>query len=132
MLQLVSLNIALPEMVNLGNGSKKYRSGIFKKPITEKIFLDELGFHGDGVGDTRNHGGKDLAVCAYFAEHLSFWECELDRKILIGKIIIISMNITVSAIAIWGLYCRELDYMHIVSFTAIGLAWGIFYCSLSR
>lgn len=84
MLNLVSLNIALPEIVNLGGASKKCRTGIFKKPITEKIFLNELGFHGDGVGDTRIHGGKDLAVCAYFTDHFPFWEVELNRKIEVG------------------------------------------------
>jgi len=81
---LVSLNIASPEIINLGGGSKKCRTGIFKKPVTEKIFLNELGFHGDGVGDTRIHGGKDLAVCAYFTDHFSFWEAELNRKIGVG------------------------------------------------
>ena len=84
MLNLVSLNIAFPEIVNLGGGSKKCRTGIFKKPVREKIFLNELGFHGDGVGDTRIHGGKDLAVCAYFTDHFSFWEAELNRKIGVG------------------------------------------------
>jgi len=84
LLNLVSLNIALPEIVILGGASKKCRTGIFKKPITEKIFLNELGFHGDGVGDTRIHGGKDLAVCAYFTDHFSFWEAELNRKIGVG------------------------------------------------
>ena len=39
MLKLVSLNIALPETVNLGGGNKRCRTGIFKKPITEKIFV---------------------------------------------------------------------------------------------
>jgi len=78
------LNIASPEIINLGGGSKKCRTGIFKKPVTEKIFLNELGFHGDGVGDIRIHGGKDLAVCAYFTDHFSFWEAELNRKIGVG------------------------------------------------
>jgi len=78
------LNIASPEIINLGGGSKKCRTGIFKKPVTEKIFLNELGFHGDGVGDTRIHGGKDLAVCAYFTDHFSFWEAALNRKIGAG------------------------------------------------
>ncbi len=80
MLKLVSINIALPELINLGSGSKKYRTGIFKKPITEKIFLDEFNFQGDGVGDPRIHGGKDLAICGYFTDHFSFWNVELDRK----------------------------------------------------
>lgn len=80
MVTLVSLNIALPELINLGNGSKKHRTGIFKKPVKEKVYLDELGFQGDGVGDPRVHGGIDLAVCGYFTDHFSFWEVELDRK----------------------------------------------------
>ena len=84
MLKLVSLNIALPETVNLGGGNKKCRTGFFKKPIKEKIFLSELGFNGDGVGDTRIHGGMDLAVCAYFTGHFSFWEDELNREIEAG------------------------------------------------
>ena len=84
MLKLVSLNIALPETVNLGGGNKKCLTGFFKKPITEKIFLSELDFNGDGVGDTRIHGEMDLAVCAYFTGHFSFWEDELNRKIEAG------------------------------------------------
>ena len=84
MLKLVSLNIALPETVNLGGGNKRCRTGIFKKPITGKIFLSELGFEGDGVGDARIHGGEDLAVCAYFTGPFSFWETELNRQVEAG------------------------------------------------
>ena len=81
MIKLISINIALPEMVTFGNRTKKHRTGIYKKPVKEKIFLDETGFQGDGVGDSRFHGGEDLAVCCYFTDHFSFWENELDRKI---------------------------------------------------
>ena len=84
MIKLVSLNISLPERVSLNNGGKKTLTGIFKKPVDEEIFLDELGFHGDGVGDTRFHGGKDLAVCAYFIDHFPHWQAELDREIKPG------------------------------------------------
>ena len=66
MLKLVSINIARPQNISFEEGKKKYRTGIFKKPVTEKIFLEVNGFQGDGVGDTRFHGGKDLAVCSYF------------------------------------------------------------------
>ena len=81
MIKLISINIALPEMVTFGNRTKKHRTGIYKKPVKEKIFLDENGFQGDGVGDSRLHGGEDLAVCCYFTDHFSFWENELDRKL---------------------------------------------------
>jgi MOSC domain-containing protein YiiM len=84
MVTLVSLNIALPEKVNLNAGSKKLLTGIFKKPVGEKIYLDELGFRGDGVGDTRIHGGKDLAVCSYFVDHFPYWKAELEREMKPG------------------------------------------------
>lgn len=77
--KLVSLNIALPALVQLDGTAKKFRTGMFKKPVNERIYLDKLGFHGDGVGDTRIHGGNDLAVCAYFVDHFSFWNNELNR-----------------------------------------------------
>ena len=65
-------------------GKKKYRTGIFKKPVSKEIFLGENGFQGDGVGDTRFPGGKDLAVCGYFINHYKFWESELDRELRPG------------------------------------------------
>ncbi|MBC8285440.1 MAG: MOSC domain-containing protein [Nitrospinae bacterium] len=84
MLKLVSINIALPQAVSFNEGGKKYRTGIFKKPVNEEIFLDQNGLLGDGVGDKRFHGGKDLAVCAYFVDHYAFWESELNRELSPG------------------------------------------------
>ena len=84
MIKLVSLNITLPEKISLNDGGRNVLTGFFKKPVNEKIFLDELGFRGDGVGDSRIHGGKDLAVCAYFVDHFSHWKIELDREIKPG------------------------------------------------
>ena len=84
MIKLVSLNITLPKKISLNDGGRNVLTGFFKKPVNEKIFLDELGFRGDGVGDSRIHGGKDLAVCAYFVDHFSHWKIELDREIKPG------------------------------------------------
>jgi MOSC domain-containing protein YiiM len=85
MFKLVSLNIALPEKINLNGGSKKHLTAFFKKRVDGKIFLDELGFHGDGVGDSRIHGGKDLAICAYFVDHFPYWQAELDKEMNPGS-----------------------------------------------
>jgi len=84
MLKLVSINIARPQKINFDESKKQYRTGIFKKPVTEEVFLEENGFQGDGVGDTRFHGGKDLAVCGYFINHYKFWESELNRELRPG------------------------------------------------
>jgi MOSC domain-containing protein YiiM len=84
-LKINSINIAYAELVSLDGGSKKHKSGIFKKPVADPVFLDYLGFNGDGVGDSRIHGGKDKAVCAYCVEHFSFWNEKLQRKLSPGS-----------------------------------------------
>lgn len=52
--------------------------------MTDRIFLDTLGFSGDGSADRYHHGGSDKAVCVYCADHYPFWEKELSRKIPCG------------------------------------------------
>jgi MOSC domain-containing protein YiiM len=84
-LKVISINIASPEHVSLDGGPKKHKSGIFKTPVSEPIFLDYLGFEGDGVGDLKVHGGKDKAICAYCIEHLTFWSKKLQREISPGS-----------------------------------------------
>lgn len=80
---IVSINLGLPALTLL-SGNRKIRSAIFKKPAQGKIFLDYLGFDGDGVGDLLRHGGVDKAVCAYSSDHFRFWEMELATKLSPG------------------------------------------------
>jgi MOSC domain-containing protein YiiM len=47
--------------------------------------LDYQGFEGDGVGNTKIHGGEDKAVCAYCTEHFPYWADKLLREILPGS-----------------------------------------------
>ncbi len=79
MATLKSLNIGKPEKFVVSENRKMF-SGIHKKPIEGKIFLDNLGFRGDGVADSNHHGGRDKAVCVYCVDHFSFWEKELNRE----------------------------------------------------
>ena len=78
-----SINIAIPGNVPV-SGNKKIFSGIMKKPVKGRIFLDDSGFKGDGVADHRFHGGADKAVCVYCVDHFPFWEKELNRKLSFG------------------------------------------------
>ncbi|MEE9259462.1 MAG: MOSC domain-containing protein [Nitrospinaceae bacterium] len=71
------------------------RSAINKKPVSGKIFLDTLGFQGDGIGNPKIHGGKDKAVCVYCLDHFPFWESELGRELLPGAF---GENLSVSGI----------------------------------
>lgn len=84
-LKIISINIASPNLVSLDGGHKKTKSGIFKKPVSQAILLNCLGFEGDGVGDTRIHGGEDKAVCAYCVDHFPYWENKLQREIAPGS-----------------------------------------------
>lgn len=77
---LKSINIGKPENVVV-SGNRKMFSGIHKKPFQGKIFLDNLGFRGDGVADPNHHGGRDKAVCVYCMDHFSYWEKELNREL---------------------------------------------------
>lgn len=84
-MKIISINVASPARVSLDGGPKKVRTGFFKMPVSQPIFLDYPGFEGDGVGDTRIHGGEEKAVCAYCTEHFTFWTEKLQREILPGS-----------------------------------------------
>ena len=73
--QEVNINyfaIGLPEKMKYGE-DKEMLTGIRKKEVQE-AFLSKDGFQGDGVANTKNHGGADRAVCMYPYEHYAFWE----------------------------------------------------------
>lgn len=84
-MKIISINIISPARVSLDGGPNKVRSGYFKLPVTQPIFLDYQGFEGDGVGNIKIHGGEDKAVCAYCTEHFSYWADKFLRKILPGS-----------------------------------------------
>lgn len=83
MAKLKSINIGKPVEIVV-SGNRKMFSGIQKKPVKERVYLDTLGFPGDGVAETRIHGGPDKAVCVYCVDHFSFWENELNREMRPG------------------------------------------------
>jgi MOSC domain-containing protein YiiM len=67
-----SLNIGLPQK-ELFHG-KEITTGICKRPVSIALRLRKHGFDGDGVADTKNHGGVDKAVCVYSLDHYPYWE----------------------------------------------------------
>ena len=83
MAKLKSINIGQPGKIALSENRNMF-SGIQKKPVQGKIFLDNLGFRGDGVADSNHHGGRDKAVCVYCVDHYSFWETELQQAMQCG------------------------------------------------
>ncbi len=75
MLIIKSLNIGLPK--NEFFFGKQYLTGICKVPVPGPLRLTTQGFEGDGVGDRKNHGGADKAVCVYSLDHYPYWSREL-------------------------------------------------------
>ncbi|MBF0538865.1 MAG: MOSC domain-containing protein [Nitrospirae bacterium] len=69
---VVSLNIGQPRSEVFCE--KSVTTGIVKMPVSGSIFLTMTGFDGDGVADTRHHGGVDKAVCVYSLNHYAHWE----------------------------------------------------------
>ena len=66
------LNTGLPKK-ELFRG-KEFITGMCKKPVSSPLLLTRQGFEGDGVGDKKNHGGTDKAVCVYGLDHYAHWE----------------------------------------------------------
>ena len=74
MLEMIveSLNTGLPKR-EIFSG-KSITTAICKEPVSGPLTLRALGFDGDGVADTKNHGGVDKAVCVYSLDHYPYWE----------------------------------------------------------
>ena len=53
---------------------KSVKTGIFKYPVAEAIFLGTEDVVNDAVVDRKYHGGVDMAVYAYSADHYPFWK----------------------------------------------------------
>lgn len=77
-MKLVSVNVSLPREVP--HRDTTVTTGIFKKPVTGRVWLRVTNLEGDGQADTENHGGIYKAVYAYPIEHYDFWKQELGRN----------------------------------------------------
>ena len=58
---------------------RKWRTAFYKQPVLGKVHLGKLGLEGDGVADTRFHGGEHQAVLAYSADRYPRWRNEFDH-----------------------------------------------------
>lgn len=78
--QLLAIQVGLPQTHPEPDhiSDKPWESGIFKFPVTGKIWLDTLNLTGDGQQDLSVHGGPFRAVLAYGAKHYPIWREELN------------------------------------------------------
>jgi len=84
-------SIGKPKKLTFG-GSKEISTAICKNSI-EEGYLSQDGFHGDGVGDLKHHGGLDRAICIYPYEHYAYWQDAFDEALPEG---VFGENLTVT------------------------------------
>jgi MOSC domain-containing protein YiiM len=74
-MKVISVNVGLPRTVQWKG--EAVSTGIFKAPVSGRIYLRTLDFDGDRQADLSVHGGPDKAVYVYPAEHYAYWHREL-------------------------------------------------------
>jgi MOSC domain-containing protein YiiM len=79
--QLVSVNVGLPQIIGTLRSGEQVLSGIGKRPTAaDTLLLSSLNLQGDRQADLTVHGGPDKAVYAYASEHLPEWNAELSPE----------------------------------------------------
>jgi MOSC domain-containing protein YiiM len=68
---IVSVNVGLPQDVAWQGGT--VRTGVWKTPVTGRIFARRLNLDGDGQGDLRGHGGEQRAIMVYQLDSYRYW-----------------------------------------------------------
>lgn len=71
-MKIISTNIATPQFVTI-NGEKQ-KTGIFKKPTNQPIYLDKEEVKGDEISNRQVHGGEFKACYLFSADHYPYWK----------------------------------------------------------
>lgn len=71
-MKIISTNIGEPRTI-LWNG-KEVKTGIFKYPVNQPIFLGTDDVVNDHVIDRKYHGGIDKACYLYSSDHYEYWQ----------------------------------------------------------
>jgi MOSC domain-containing protein YiiM len=82
MMRVVSVQVGLPRVIPAtGDGGpwdRVWETAFVKEPVDGPVMLRTGGLDGDGQSDRRSHGGPDMAVLVYSADHYPLWRAELD------------------------------------------------------
>lgn len=73
---IVSLNVS--ELVSVEYQGRTISTGIFKKPVTERLKVNFTGLESDDQADKQAHGGADKALYAYSVDNYPYWQSQLD------------------------------------------------------
>ncbi len=80
-MRVLSIQVGRPrQMPPTGDGAdwdRRWRTAFVKEPVAGPVMLGRLGLEGDSQADLMVHGGPDMAVLAYSADHYPLWHREL-------------------------------------------------------
>jgi MOSC domain-containing protein YiiM len=71
-LKIISTNIAKPKYVTI-NGEQQ-KTGIFKEPTNQSIYLGKEEVKGDEISNRQVHGGEFKACYLFSADHYPYWK----------------------------------------------------------
>lgn len=71
-MKVTAVNIGVPKIVSWRG--KEIKTGIYKYPVENAIYLEEKDVAGDAVIDRKYHGGIEKACYVYSADHYAFWK----------------------------------------------------------
>jgi MOSC domain-containing protein YiiM len=81
MATLISIQAGRPRKLGSASGvepwEKPWRSAFFKSPLSGPVHVGRTNVAGDHQADLRVHGGPDMAVLCYSADHYPTWREEL-------------------------------------------------------
>lgn len=81
MIVVHTLQVGMPRTYGDPNATdpqeRAWTSGIAKEPVDGPIWLSKTQLSGDGQADRVHHGGPEMAVLVYSAEHYPLWRAEL-------------------------------------------------------
>lgn len=90
-MKITSVNIAKRQRLNIPDSIVE--TGIYKRPVTNKVSITKLGIEGDTIVDQTVHGGLDQAIYIYSHEDYQWWSQQLGREIAPGTF---GENLTIS------------------------------------
>jgi len=109
-MNLISLNLGKEQ--TLQRKDRVERTGIFKIPTSDSVWLSSLGFENDAIVSKKHHGGPDQAVYVYGESDYDWWSKELGKQLSPGTF---GDNLTISDLE--SARFNIGDYLHIGAVT---------------
>lgn len=89
--RVLAISVGKPRVVNYQKTT--VQTAIYKRNVSDPLYLSETNLAGDVQADQKNHGGPDKALCAYCFKRYPHWEQSFARKLEWG---VFGENLTIA------------------------------------